>query len=313
MAYGYGHERWRKLYIRESTEDRLLPVLMRGLRDYLIRHADDDGTLLAKTEQPATDLARALGAHPGESELVESHIVSLLDDGYLSHRKGRLWITNLVKAQARKSPVATKQKRYRDKKKAASNGDGPVTDDAPESLRNGAVTRYATVTTKREEEKRREEIPQPPDPLPPPDPNRPRPPDPMGDQLRTGGPERDPDVLAVFDTWRTLHGSPGVRFRKPYDDRANLIQGAVRTHDVATCCRVLRAALTDLTVTGKNPDHPGEHRTIEYLFAPRTFDRLLRAADNDDRKLRAADPVARAREAQPDLSDYQPPTAQEAP
>jgi len=163
--------------------------------------------------------------------------------------------------------------------------------------------------TLREREKREEkEIP----PFPP-DPDRPRPPDPMGDQLRTGGPERDPDVLAVFDTWRTLHGSPGVRFRKPYDDRANLIQGAVRTHDVATCCRVLRAALTDLTVTGKNPDHPGEHRTIEYLFAPRTFDRLLRAADNDDRKLRAADPVARAREAQPDLSDYQPPTAQEAP
>jgi hypothetical protein len=37
----WSKERWRKLYLREALEQRLWSVMARGLRDYLIRLAED--------------------------------------------------------------------------------------------------------------------------------------------------------------------------------------------------------------------------------------------------------------------------------
>jgi 5-methylcytosine-specific restriction endonuclease McrA len=112
----YDTEAWYKLYIRESTEDRLLPVLNRSLRDFLLRLAKsrEDATILAKTENPGEDLARALGAHQDEHDLIVSFINSMLKDGYLRHKKGRLWITNFVNAQQARSPGAIRQQRWRE-------------------------------------------------------------------------------------------------------------------------------------------------------------------------------------------------------
>jgi len=39
----WAKERWRKLYLREALDQRLWSVMARGLRDYLIRLAEDDG------------------------------------------------------------------------------------------------------------------------------------------------------------------------------------------------------------------------------------------------------------------------------
>lgn len=152
----YETEPWYKLYIRESTEDKLLPVLNRGLRDFLLRLAKSrkDGTILARTENPGEDLARALGAHPDEFATIVAFVRSMLEDGYLRHRKGRLWITNFVDAQEARSAGARRQKRYRDKDKESRASD----DDEHNEGITSDVTRDARVTSQeRRSEKRREE------------------------------------------------------------------------------------------------------------------------------------------------------------
>jgi hypothetical protein len=127
----YDTESWYKLYIRESTEDKLLPVLNRGLRDFLLRLAKSrtDGTVLAKTKDPGQDIARALGAHPGEVQTIVEFVATMLEDGFLSHRRGRLWITNFVRAQEAKSPGAKRQARWRGKRNAGATGDAPKKED----------------------------------------------------------------------------------------------------------------------------------------------------------------------------------------
>lgn len=163
----YDTESWYKLYIRESTEDRLLPVLNRALRDFLLRCAKSrkDGTVLAHTESPGEDIARALGAHPDEASTVAGYVASMLRDGYLSHRRGRLWITNFVAAQEARSPGARRQKRYRDKDKSSRTNDTRETDEnvTPDITDN--VTRDAHVTSqeirsdpRRSDPRRSEEI-----------------------------------------------------------------------------------------------------------------------------------------------------------
>src|SRR5687768_7425592 len=110
-------ESWRKLYVAESVEHKLKPILSRGFRDYLIRHARADGTLLAKTADPCGDLARALGAHPDEFGTVKQYIQDWIDDGYLRFSRGRLAIARFVEAQEARSPGALRQKRYVERKR----------------------------------------------------------------------------------------------------------------------------------------------------------------------------------------------------
>lgn len=127
----FDRESWRKLYVAESAEHRMLPVLARGLRDYLIRHAKEDGTLLSRTDDPGNDLARALGAHPEELETVSEFVQKWIEDGYLSFKRRRLWITNYVDAQSSQSPAARRQKRYRDRNRGHSPVTGDVTQASP--------------------------------------------------------------------------------------------------------------------------------------------------------------------------------------
>jgi glycine oxidase len=54
----FDRESWRKLYVAESVQHRMLPLFTRGLRDYLLRHAEDDGTILRDSVDHAGDLAR---------------------------------------------------------------------------------------------------------------------------------------------------------------------------------------------------------------------------------------------------------------
>lgn len=108
-------------------------------------------------------------------------------------------------------------------------------------------------------------------------PGRPR--DPFGDSLRGRRTQDDPGVVAVFQAWRLAHGSVSSKFRQPFDPRADILFEAVQTHGVETCLRAIEASKTDGMVTGKTDERGQDHRRIEYLFGPSTFDRLLRAAD----------------------------------
>lgn len=161
----YETEPWYKLYIRESTEDKLLPVLNRALRDFLLRLAKsrNDGTVLGKTVNPGEDLARALGSSGPEAVTIAEYVGTMLEDGYLTHRKGRLWITNFVAAQEARSAGARRQKTYRENKKKSPTRDVTPVNASVTQEQTSHVTVASLVTSqeirseKRREETRREE------------------------------------------------------------------------------------------------------------------------------------------------------------
>ena len=124
----FRREAWRKLYIRENLEHRGWPLLARGIRDYLIRHARDDGTLLARTTEPEDDLAASLGPRPDEVGPTILAIQLLLADGFLVHdkRTKRLSMARFEEAQER-STSTERVRRYRSKLAELAE---------PETLRN---------------------------------------------------------------------------------------------------------------------------------------------------------------------------------
>ncbi len=95
----WSKERWRKLYLRETLDQRLWPVMARGLRDYLIRLADDDGALIRDADDPVGALLTVLGAHGDEAEHVGRAIELLQRDGFLGGGARSLWVRNLPVAQ----------------------------------------------------------------------------------------------------------------------------------------------------------------------------------------------------------------------
>jgi hypothetical protein len=83
---------------------------------------------------------------------------------------------------------------------------------------------------------------------------------------------------------------------------------AIDAKGLPRCLALLAVAKQDGMVNGTADEKRVPHEKIAYLFGnPDTFARLLRLADAADRKRNAADPIARARDAQPDLSGYVPP------
>jgi len=96
----WSKERWRKLYLREALEQRLWSVMARGLRDYLIRLAEDDGALIRDAEEPVAALLTVLGAHDREAELVRGAIELLRRDGFLGGGARSLFVRNLAVAQS---------------------------------------------------------------------------------------------------------------------------------------------------------------------------------------------------------------------
>ena len=95
----WSKERWRKLYLREALDQRLWSVMARGLRDYLIRLAEDDGALIRDADDPLEALLLALGAHADEADLVRGAIVLLRRDGFLSGGPRSMFVRNLPAAQ----------------------------------------------------------------------------------------------------------------------------------------------------------------------------------------------------------------------
>lgn len=80
----FDHESWRPLFLREPVAQRgSWDVTTRGLRDYLIRLAEDDGTLLKHCAEPLDELAANLTTRPHEHDAVRCAIETLLRDGFL--------------------------------------------------------------------------------------------------------------------------------------------------------------------------------------------------------------------------------------
>src|SRR6188768_1486004 len=73
--------------------------MARGLRDYLIRLAEDDGALIRDAGDPLEALLLALGAHADEADLVRGAIVLLRRDGFLSGGPRSMFVRNLPAAQ----------------------------------------------------------------------------------------------------------------------------------------------------------------------------------------------------------------------
>ena len=96
----WAKERWRKLYLREAVEQRPWSVMARGLRDYLIRLAEDDGALIRDADDPVEALLLALGAHADEADLVRAAIVLLRRDGFLAGSLRSIFVCSLPAAQA---------------------------------------------------------------------------------------------------------------------------------------------------------------------------------------------------------------------
>lgn len=138
----FDRESYRKLYVAESAEHRLLSLFARGLRDYLLRFATEDGTLLPGSKRAAEDLCRVLGASSGERRHVLAAVEELIGVGYLTlDPNGRLWITRYVEAQQARSPGALRQQRYRDNhsrvtRNATDDVTPPVTDNVTSNRRD---------------------------------------------------------------------------------------------------------------------------------------------------------------------------------
>ncbi len=138
----FERESWRKLYVAESVSHRMLPLFTRGLRDYLLRHAEDDGTILRESSDHAGDLLRALYATSAERKQLAAGLDDLIRIGYLATDGRKLWITKFSEAQSARSPGAKRQAEFR-----IRNGDSDVTGDA-----DGDVTGDVTKDEKRRDE-----------------------------------------------------------------------------------------------------------------------------------------------------------------
>jgi hypothetical protein len=156
----FDREPWRKLYVAESAEHLFMALASRGLRDYLLRFASEDGTLLPKTSDPVGDLAYVLRAKPTERKLVADVLADLQKVGYLRLERGRLWITRFEDGQKARSAGAKRQAAYKARHQTPSPETSPG--DVTESVTADVTADTMGDVTK--EEKRRDETttPKPP-------------------------------------------------------------------------------------------------------------------------------------------------------
>lgn len=88
--------RWRKLYLREPKDQEIWAWQTRGLRDLLIRIAEDDG----RVGRDVDALRRLLRA----GDELDVHVQELLADGFLEQRGDGVFVRNLPEAQTPATP-----------------------------------------------------------------------------------------------------------------------------------------------------------------------------------------------------------------
>lgn len=160
----FERESWRKLYVRESSEHRLMSLAARSFRDFLLRFADDDGALLrGGGPDIAKNLCRVIGADSSDRDQVAESVRELVAVGYLYLEDDALMIRRFVEGQAAQSPGARRQAEYKARGKTspkASPGDvstvtsGDASGDVSDR-QQGDVTNEMT----RNDETRRDKAP----------------------------------------------------------------------------------------------------------------------------------------------------------
>jgi hypothetical protein len=124
----WSKERWRRLYLRESAEQRgLWCVTTRGLRDYLIRIAEDDGQIVSSGGISAA--IEAIGTKDRERELIEISFELLLVDGFIRlDEAGGVFVVRLPEAQSNE-PITARPR------VSTTPGIGPTLIEKPRSGR----------------------------------------------------------------------------------------------------------------------------------------------------------------------------------
>lgn len=158
-----------------------------------------------------------------------------------------------------------------------------------------------------EEEDEEEEIPQPPSGIP--DRPRPRPSDPMGPSFL---PVRD-DVTELHESWKRTTGLMAHRLKGPTDFDAVTLAETLDMHGMRLCRLALSAALSDPMVTGEADEKRVAHKSIGYIFGNgQAFARLVKAAEDRERKRTGSGALERAMTAEPDTSDVYVPAPRSA-
>lgn len=123
--------------------------------------------------------------------------------------------------------------------------------------------------------------PEPPAPEPPAEPKpiaRTRPADPLREQLEGLRPYQRADVQRVFARHAEVFERTGAKLSRG-DVRSDFIAEALRDHGEENCLLVLKYALEDGMVSGRQDDGK-KHDSIEYIFGNRNaFDRMLAHAN----------------------------------
>lgn len=100
MNRDWSRERWRKQFVREPLEERLWPVVARGLRELLNKLAEEDGTLITGVSDPEASLVEALAPRSEERELVRLAVTLLVRERFLETDETSIWIPDLNASQA---------------------------------------------------------------------------------------------------------------------------------------------------------------------------------------------------------------------
>lgn len=169
----WANEPWRKLYCRITGEFGQLSATARCMSSELIKYASDTG-MVCKTrgKAPALAVALVVNPQPHELESFERAAGELLDDDFLRVIDGAVWMKNFTPAQERKTAVANRVARHRERKKREQQQNGnsdmkqqgvtDVTDDETSS-ETGSET-DGNDETKRNDPKRNETRGDPPTP-----------------------------------------------------------------------------------------------------------------------------------------------------
>lgn len=114
--------------------------------------------------------------------------------------------------------------------------------------------------------------------------SKPKPRDPMGDQLRGSLPGQNPDVARLFDVWRaTFPQYRNARLGHADGIVATAISRALQVYSFEECERVIRESPRDKQVAGQGEDKM-PHDTLTYILGnENAFARILAAAESGTR------------------------------
>jgi len=148
----WSNERWRKLYIRDTEDDRLLSWESRALWHEMIKRCDDSG--LIRTRRGASGLALLTDI---PAEVVERALPPLLEDGRVVSASEAFVLRNFIEAQEAKSTdrLRKQESRSRARSKALSNSpyDGVTNRDrmSPEVTASHDSSQGVTLRSERRE------------------------------------------------------------------------------------------------------------------------------------------------------------------